>query len=83
MPNESSNSGSYKYTGSGTNSQGNHHCSRDYGSAGTGYHYSNADGSYYYNNPDGSKYYNNGKMATLSTPRPAEARTNLPSNRSY
>ncbi|KAF8415249.1 hypothetical protein L210DRAFT_969991 [Boletus edulis BED1] len=61
MPSKSSKSDSYAYTGSGTNSQGNHHCSRDYGSAGTGYHYSNSfdsNGSYYYSNPDGSTYYN-------------------------
>ncbi|KAL4074722.1 hypothetical protein V8B97DRAFT_1916005 [Scleroderma yunnanense] len=67
MP-KNSNSGSYSYTGSGTNDQGNHYCSRDYGSAGTGYHYSNQyihihitsfirDGSYYYSNPNGSTYY--------------------------
>ncbi|KAJ8103345.1 hypothetical protein POJ06DRAFT_236278 [Lipomyces tetrasporus] len=39
----------YSYTGSGTNSQGNHYCSRDYGSGansngggrGDAYHYSN------------------------------------------
>ncbi|KAF8124807.1 hypothetical protein EV363DRAFT_1353677 [Boletus edulis] len=61
MSNKSSNSGDFTYTGSGTNSQGNHYCSRDHGSAGTGYHYSNTDGSYYYKNPDSSKYYNNGK----------------------
>ncbi|KAG6330745.1 hypothetical protein ID866_8343 [Astraeus odoratus] len=58
MP-KNSNSG-YSYTGSGTNSQGNHYCSRDYGSSGTGYHYSNQGGSYYYSNPNGSTYYNNG-----------------------
>lgn len=48
--------GRYTYAGSGTNAQGNHHCTRDYG-AGTSnsYHYSNADGSYYYSNPNGSK----------------------------
>ncbi|KAE8159260.1 hypothetical protein BDV40DRAFT_273791 [Aspergillus tamarii] len=39
----------YSYTGSGTNSQGNHYCSRDYGTGsdsngpgrGDAYHYSN------------------------------------------
>ncbi|PLN76982.1 hypothetical protein BDW42DRAFT_177617 [Aspergillus taichungensis] len=45
MPNRNG----YSYTGSGTNSQGNHYCSRDYGSGsnsngagrGDAYHYSN------------------------------------------
>ncbi|KIL65341.1 hypothetical protein M378DRAFT_77052 [Amanita muscaria Koide BX008] len=50
----------YTYTSSGTNSQGNHYCSRDHGDSGSGYHYSNSNGSYYYNNPDGSTYYNSG-----------------------
>ncbi|PWY85067.1 hypothetical protein BO70DRAFT_361429 [Aspergillus heteromorphus CBS 117.55] len=34
----------YSYTSSGTNSQGNHYCSRDYGSGASNsnsYHYSN------------------------------------------
>ncbi|QRV98439.1 E4 ubiquitin-protein ligase UFD2 [Ceratobasidium sp. AG-Ba] len=47
----------YSYSGSGTNSQGNHYCSRDYGSSApnqNSYHYSNTDGSYYYSNPNGS-----------------------------
>ncbi|KAG5721853.1 hypothetical protein E4T56_gene4060 [Termitomyces sp. T112] len=52
---------SYSYTGSGTNDQGNHYCSRQDNSTGnTGYHYSNTDGSYYYKNPNGSTYYDNG-----------------------
>ncbi|KAF8840921.1 hypothetical protein BDN67DRAFT_967841 [Paxillus ammoniavirescens] len=51
---KSSNSGSYSHTGHGTNSQGNHYCSCDYGSSGTGYHFSNTDGSYYYSNPNSS-----------------------------
>ncbi|TNY18631.1 hypothetical protein DMC30DRAFT_43411 [Rhodotorula diobovata] len=49
---------SYSYSGSGTNSQGNHYCSRDYGSDAANqnsYHYSNNNGSYYYSNSDGSK----------------------------
>ncbi|KAG8724009.1 hypothetical protein FRC09_000817 [Ceratobasidium sp. 395] len=53
----------YTYTGSGTNSQGNHYCNRDYGPSApnqNSYHYSNTNGSYYYNNPDGSTYYNSG-----------------------
>lgn len=36
--------------------QGNHYCSRDYGSSASNqnsYHYSNANGSYYYSNPNG------------------------------
>ncbi|KAG9097898.1 hypothetical protein FS749_005130 [Ceratobasidium sp. UAMH 11750] len=48
----------YSYTGGGTNSQGNHYCSRDYGSSApnqNSYHY-----SYYYSNPNGSTYYNSG-----------------------
>ncbi|EON64260.1 hypothetical protein W97_03491 [Coniosporium apollinis CBS 100218] len=52
----------YTVTRSGTNSQGNHYCNRDYGpGAADSYHYSNRDGSYFYQNPDGSTYYNNGK----------------------
>ncbi|KAH7926714.1 hypothetical protein BV22DRAFT_965307, partial [Leucogyrophana mollusca] len=58
----------YTYTGSGTNSQGNHYCSRDYGDAGTGYHYSNSNGSYYYSNPNGSTYYNSGTGYSQYTP---------------
>ncbi|KAL7902027.1 hypothetical protein HDV63DRAFT_63770 [Trichoderma sp. SZMC 28014] len=53
----------YTYKGSGTNSQGNHYCARDYGSSASNsnsYHYSNQDGSYYYSNSDGSTYYNDG-----------------------
>jgi len=49
----------YTYNGSGTNSQGNHYCSRDYDGS-SGYHYSNSDGSYYYSNPNGSTYYDSG-----------------------
>lgn len=44
-------------------SQGNHYCSRDYGSSASNsnsYHYSNTDGSYYYSNSDGSTYHNDG-----------------------
>ncbi|GAA5960809.1 hypothetical protein JCM3765_000825 [Sporobolomyces pararoseus] len=54
---------SYQHTSSGSNSQGNHYCSRDYGSGAksdNSYHYSNQNGSYYYSNSDGSKYYNSG-----------------------
>ncbi|KAF4986626.1 hypothetical protein F66182_16811 [Fusarium sp. NRRL 66182] len=43
--------------------QGNHYCSRDYGSDAANsnsYHYSNSDGSYYYSNSNGSTYYNSG-----------------------
>ncbi|KAJ6131053.1 hypothetical protein N7523_001513 [Penicillium sp. IBT 18751x] len=43
--------------------QGNHYCSRDYGSGSSSsnsYHYSNTNGSYYYSNPNGSTYYNSG-----------------------
>ncbi|KAJ7582655.1 hypothetical protein C8J56DRAFT_955385 [Mycena floridula] len=50
----------YSYTGSGTNSQGNHYCSRATDSGNTGYHYSNSNGSYYYANTNGSTYYNSG-----------------------
>ncbi|KZF20423.1 hypothetical protein L228DRAFT_285131 [Xylona heveae TC161] len=74
MPKENSNSGdsssrtgyggnSYSVTGSGTDSQGNHYCNRDYGASApnqNSYHYSNNNGSYYYSNPDGSTYYNSG-----------------------
>ncbi|GAA6050640.1 hypothetical protein JCM3770_000867 [Rhodotorula araucariae] len=51
---------SYQTSSSGTNSQGNHYCDRDYGNGSNSYHYSNNDGSYYYSNSDGSKYYNSG-----------------------
>ncbi|KAK4245900.1 hypothetical protein C7999DRAFT_15914 [Corynascus novoguineensis] len=60
----------YSYSGSGTNSQGNHWCSRDFGSAASNqnsYHYSNRDGSYYYSNPDNSTYYNNGRGGSTYT----------------
>ncbi|KAF8896120.1 hypothetical protein BD779DRAFT_562769 [Infundibulicybe gibba] len=42
----------YTVTGSGTNSQGNHYCSRQ-DSGGSGYHYSNTNESYYYQNTNG------------------------------
>ncbi|KAI5813355.1 hypothetical protein BZA77DRAFT_321898 [Pyronema omphalodes] len=64
----------YNVTSHGTNSQGNHYCSRDFssssGSAGgsKGYHYSNSDGSYYYSNPNGSTYHNNGQGGSTYTP---------------
>ncbi|GAA5834598.1 hypothetical protein JCM3766R1_003610 [Sporobolomyces carnicolor] len=61
----------YSVTSSGTNDQGNHYCSRDYGDSASNsnsYHSlldtrkkdSNNDGSYYYSNSDGSSYYNSG-----------------------
>lgn len=43
--------GGYTYKSSGTNSQGNHYCSRNYGTSAANsnsYHYSNSNGSYYY-----------------------------------
>ncbi|EFJ22193.1 hypothetical protein SELMODRAFT_443235, partial [Selaginella moellendorffii] len=61
----------YSYKGSGTNSQGNHYCSRDYGASApnpNAYHYSNQNGSYYYSNPNGSTYYNSGKGSATYTP---------------
>ncbi|KAL8681179.1 MAG: hypothetical protein Q9186_002711 [Xanthomendoza sp. 1 TL-2023] len=71
----SGNSGKgYDVTSSGTNSQGNHYCRRDYSSSGSqpangnSYHYSNSDGSYYYSNPNGSTYYNNGNGGSNYTP---------------
>ena len=46
---------------SGTNSQGNHYCTRgDSTASGGAYHYSNTNGSYYYQNNNGSTYYNDG-----------------------
>jgi len=65
------NSGGYSYNSSGTNSQGNHYCSRDYGSDApnqNSYHYSNQDGSYYYSNSNGSTYYNDGQGGSKYTP---------------
>ncbi|EGR47430.1 uncharacterized protein TRIREDRAFT_108818 [Trichoderma reesei QM6a] len=47
----------YTYKSSGTNSQGNHYCARDYGSGASNsnsYHYSN---STYYNDGAGSSTY--------------------------
>ncbi|RPB19661.1 hypothetical protein L211DRAFT_842378 [Terfezia boudieri ATCC MYA-4762] len=67
----SSKQGSYEYKSSGTNSQGNHYCSRDYGPSApnpNSYHYSNKDGSYYYSNPNGSTYHNDGKGAATYNP---------------
>ncbi|OJZ88788.1 hypothetical protein ASPFODRAFT_44516 [Aspergillus luchuensis CBS 106.47] len=61
----------FSYKGSGTNSKGNHWCSRDYSgsSNSNSYHYSNSsNGSYYYSNPDGSTYYNNGNGGSTYTP---------------
>ncbi|KAJ5630667.1 uncharacterized protein N7484_010767 [Penicillium longicatenatum] len=61
----------YSYKSSGTNSQGNHYCARDYGSGASNsnsYHYSNSNGSYYYSNPNGSTYYNNGNGGSNYTP---------------
>ncbi|KAH8743774.1 hypothetical protein F5883DRAFT_655603 [Diaporthe sp. PMI_573] len=61
----------YSYKSSGSNSQGNHYCTRDYGSGASNpnsYHYSNSDGSYYYSNPNGSTYYNNGHGISTYTP---------------
>ncbi|OAA46839.1 hypothetical protein NOR_02475 [Metarhizium rileyi] len=61
----------FTYKSSGTNSQGNHYCARDYGSGAANsnsYHYSNSDGSYYYSNPNGSTYYNNGNGRSTYTP---------------
>ncbi|CEJ92328.1 Putative Pc16g06240 protein [[Torrubiella] hemipterigena] len=61
----------YSYKSSGTNSQGNHYCARDYGSSASNqnsYHYSNQDGSYYYSNSNGSTYHNNGNGQSTYTP---------------
>ncbi|RPA90878.1 hypothetical protein L873DRAFT_1820357 [Choiromyces venosus 120613-1] len=55
-----SNNQGYSYKSSGTNSQGNHYCARDYGSGAANsnaYHYSNSDGSYYYSNANASSYH--------------------------
>ncbi|KAJ5419972.1 hypothetical protein N7465_002491 [Penicillium sp. CMV-2018d] len=59
-----------------TDCQGNHYCSRDYGSDvfnPNSYHYSNHDGSYYYSNSDGSTYYNSGNGYAVYTPPPTPA----------
>ncbi|KIK10209.1 hypothetical protein K443DRAFT_81210 [Laccaria amethystina LaAM-08-1] len=58
----------YSYTGSGTNDQGNHYCSRQADDGGRGYHYSNTDGSYYYQNTNSSTYYNTGTGYAKYTP---------------
>ncbi|KAJ5118170.1 uncharacterized protein N7515_010393 [Penicillium bovifimosum] len=61
----------YTVTGSGTNSQGNHYCNRDYGSSASNqnsYHYSNTNGSYYYSNPNGSTYYSSPSGQGTYTP---------------
>ncbi|KAK0509826.1 hypothetical protein JMJ35_008220 [Cladonia borealis] len=76
MPPSGSSSNGYNVTSSGSNSQGNHYCSRDYTPSTGGsqansntYHYSNTDGGYYYSNPNGSTYYNNGRGdATYTAP---------------
>ncbi|TQS31816.1 hypothetical protein Golomagni_07891 [Golovinomyces magnicellulatus] len=68
MPNQGQD---YTIKSSGTNNQGNHYCSRDYGSESANsnaYHYSNTDGSYYYSNSNGSTYYNNGAGSATYTP---------------
>ncbi|KAK3077932.1 hypothetical protein LTS18_008878 [Coniosporium uncinatum] len=56
---------------SGTNSQGNHWRSRDYGPSASNksaYHYSNLDGSCFYSNLNGSTYYNNGRGNAVYKP---------------
>ncbi|KAF2716752.1 hypothetical protein K431DRAFT_202727, partial [Polychaeton citri CBS 116435] len=61
----------YTVTSSGTNSQGNHYCSRNYHSTASNpnsFHYSNIDGSYYYSNPNGSTCYNSGTGSSRYTP---------------
>ncbi|QRV98440.1 hypothetical protein RhiJN_26459 [Ceratobasidium sp. AG-Ba] len=70
----------------GINSQGNHYCSRDYGSSAVNqncYHYSNADGSHYYSNPDGSTYYNNGRGYARYTSPSGEITIETSNGRSY
>ncbi|KIY43919.1 hypothetical protein FISHEDRAFT_77842 [Fistulina hepatica ATCC 64428] len=57
----------YTYSGSGTNDQGNHYCSRQTSDGSSGYHYSNQDGSYHYKNFDGSSYHNNGQGSSTYT----------------
>ncbi|PCD46006.1 hypothetical protein AU210_001422 [Fusarium oxysporum f. sp. radicis-cucumerinum] len=60
----------YTTKNSGTNSLGNHYCSRDYGTSASNsnsYHYSNTDGSYYYSNPNGSTYHNDGQGSSTYT----------------
>ncbi|KAJ3022704.1 hypothetical protein HKX48_005474 [Thoreauomyces humboldtii] len=67
----SGNSQSYQTTSSGVNQEGNHYCSRDYGTEApnqNSYHYSNNDGSYYYSNPNGSTYHETAdKQATYKS----------------
>ncbi|KAJ3170507.1 hypothetical protein HDU87_008742 [Geranomyces variabilis] len=67
-----SQSGNHSYKSSGENSQGNHYCSRDYGSGAANqnsYHYSNKDDSYYYSNPNGSTYHESSSgKATYTAP---------------
>ncbi|KAF8905064.1 hypothetical protein CPB84DRAFT_1772319 [Gymnopilus junonius] len=75
MPDNSSSKG-YTYTGSGTNSQGNHYCSRQGNDGGSGYHYSNSNGSYYYQNTNGSKYYNDGNGSAKYTSPSGQTKTN-------
>lgn len=60
----------YTYKSSGINPQGNHYCTRNYGSSApnqNSFHYSNRNGSYYYSNPDGSTYFNDGKGSAIYT----------------
>ncbi|KND91287.1 hypothetical protein TOPH_04076 [Tolypocladium ophioglossoides CBS 100239] len=60
----------FTYKSSGTNREGNHYCSRDYGdnvANPNSYHYSNTDGSWYYSNPNGSTYFNNGRGGSVYT----------------
>ncbi|PWN94720.1 hypothetical protein FA09DRAFT_302646 [Tilletiopsis washingtonensis] len=71
MSSSSQNNG-YTIKSTGTNSQGNHWCSREFGPSApsqNNYHYSNKDGSFHYKNPDGSTYHNDGKgNSTYTTP---------------
>ncbi|OHF01147.1 hypothetical protein CORC01_03461 [Colletotrichum orchidophilum] len=52
----------YSYNSSGSNSQGNHYCARDYGSSSSSnpnsYQYTNTNGSFHYSTLKGDKYQN-------------------------
>ncbi|KAM0721751.1 hypothetical protein Q7P37_002676 [Cladosporium fusiforme] len=96
MPSQNSSSTSsssgkgYTTTSSGTNSQGNHYCSRDYGSSASNsnsYHYSNANGSYYYSNPNGKASVPfsalSSKASNQSSAKRKKMHTDIPAGSTY
>uniref|UniRef100_A0A0W0FN49 Uncharacterized protein n=1 Tax=Moniliophthora roreri TaxID=221103 RepID=A0A0W0FN49_MONRR len=86
----------YSYKGHGTNSQGNHYCSRDYGSSASNpnsYHYSNRQAlpslwTHFFSmltviGRDGSYYYSNPNGSTYYNNGNGNSKYTSPSGQSY